>query len=61
MNGKLWWSRVSGGMGALVLASLMTASVGGCKLLKPKPKQPFGVDCTTDMDCESLTCSTTPR
>jgi hypothetical protein len=58
MNGK-HWSKVGGGMGAVLFAALMAARLGGCKLLKPKAKGALGVDCVTDLDCESLMCSTT--
>jgi hypothetical protein len=58
MNGKLWWRKVSSGAGAVVFAALMAGSLGGCKLLKPKEKKAFGAECVTDLDCESLTCST---
>jgi hypothetical protein len=58
MNGLLWWRRLSGGVGALVFASLLAGTAGGCNLLKPKPKKPLGGDCTDDLGCDSLTCST---
>src|SRR4051794_31065074 len=57
MNGKLWLSRVGGGVGVGVFIALMTASVGGCKLLK-REKLAFGVECKVDLDCDSMTCST---
>src|SRR3569832_257636 len=57
MNGN-WLRKVSGGVGVGVFAALVTASVAGCGLLTPKQKQAFGTECVTDLDCESLTCST---
>ena len=59
MNGKLGFSRVGAGMGALVLAALVAGSLGGCKLFKPKEKKLLGAECVNDLDCDSLTCSTT--
>jgi hypothetical protein len=59
MNVMLWSRRMGAGVGAAVFAALMAGSLGGCKLLKPKEKKAFGADCVTDLDCESLTCSTT--
>lgn len=59
MNGKPGWSRGWKGAVAVVLASVVAGSLGGCKLLKPKEKKAFGADCQDDLDCESLTCSTT--
>lgn len=41
-----------------MLAAFMVVSMGGCKLLKGKQKKPFGEECVTDLDCESLSCST---
>lgn len=58
MNVKLWWSRVGGGFGAVVFAALMAGSLGGCKMLK-KEKKAFGAECTTDLDCADMMCSTT--
>jgi hypothetical protein len=58
MNGMHWSSRVGGSVVAVVFAALMVGSLGGCKFLK-KEKKAFGLECVTDLDCESLTCSTT--
>src|SRR5690242_5797924 len=59
MNTKLWMSRVGAGTFAGLFAALMAGSLGGCGLLKPAEKKAFGADCSTDLDCESLSCSTT--
>jgi hypothetical protein len=37
---------------------LVMASAAGCDLLKSKSKKPFGEECATDADCESLECAT---
>jgi len=58
MNVKLWSRRVGASVGVTVFAALMAGSLVGCKLLK-KQKKEFGAECVTDLDCESLTCSTT--
>ncbi len=42
----------------VAFAALMIASLAGCSLLKPKPKKALGQDCTDDLGCDSLTCST---
>lgn len=55
MNVSVWSRRVGGGLGIALFAALMALSLGGCK----KKKKAFGVECATDLDCESLTCSTT--
>jgi hypothetical protein len=48
--------RFIGALAALaVFLPLMTAA--GCKLFN-KEKKPFGEDCQSDMDCESLECAT---
>jgi hypothetical protein len=54
MNVKGWTSKA----GATLLAVLMAGSLVGCKFLK-REKKPFGETCITDLDCESLQCSTT--
>lgn len=58
MNAKHWLSKVGAGTLAVVFAALMAGSLGGCKLLKKKEKKAIGVECVTDLDCESLMCST---
>src|SRR5689334_20553245 len=44
--------------GLLTLPLLLVFAGAGCSLLKPKPKKAYNEDCTQDLDCESMTCTT---
>src|SRR5262245_52418626 len=54
--------RRTGQLGAIGFAGmwllLFIASAAACDLLKSKSKKPFGEECATDADCESLECAT---
>jgi hypothetical protein len=57
MNGLVGARKAAAAVVAGVVFAFMASSLGGCGLLKPKAKKPFGEACTVDTDCDTLQCS----